>query len=219
MAAPADDPKVRDPSPCIAAVFAQHLPRVVGKCPWCGLEQTDRTPVKKLLKFMHNACQAELDVIKSPGYARWHVWKRDHGICAECGDDYSQMYRFEPEHRDRITRLPTISYDIHGWNTKHEVRIAYTALRAVSLWHVDHKVPLWKVRHMPPLQRVGYFKLANLVTLCDRCHDKKTREENTDRGKSKRAVKPKDKPKTKWPKGRRLQGRGFSRGKRSMRRQ
>ena len=198
--------------------MAQHRPHAPGKCPWCGLEQTERTPVRKLLKHMHAACQAELDVVKGAGYARWHVFTRDHGICAKCGDDYSQMHRFEPEHRDRITKLPTISYDTYGWGTKHEVRIPYTALRAVSLWHVDHKVPLWKVRHMPPLERVVYFKLANLVTLCDDCHSRKTGKEAADREKVRKSVKGAPKQtRFKWQKGRKLQGRGFQKGQRTMR--
>jgi 5-methylcytosine-specific restriction endonuclease McrA len=186
--------------PPIGAVLRLHPQGQRGLCGWCGLPVTETTPVRGYLKYWHDACAFEMGVIESPEQARAAVLGRDHGICADCGEDWSDMVRFAPAypatewHRENFNpdqlspgpkpgSLVVISY-VSEWNpkTKHfEHAGPHVELTVISLWHVDHKVPLWKVRHLPPLQRLEYFKLANLITRCEPCHKLKSKKEASER--------------------------------------
>lgn len=166
--------------PPVQAVMAHHLPRKSGKCPWCGLPITETTPVRKQIKTIHNACSLEMSVVTSPEFARNVVFDRDKGICVDCKLDCSQIAKFRPRHPPG--HAWHISWtDGRGNSTAANRGYQYVALLVISLWHCDHKVPLWKVRHMPDLQRIEYFKLANLVTRCEDCHQFKTDEEARER--------------------------------------
>lgn len=210
-------------TPPVRAIFASHLPRAPGKCDWCGLPCEDRTPARKQLRLRHYACDAELDVIQRPAQARWYVEKRDHGICVDCGEDWSDRYRFA-KGTGVIICGPWECPDPAQYRSERAAGFwGYTEVIWVSLWHVDHRVPLWKVRDMPPLQRIEYFKLANLVTRCEPCHKVKTRREAAERSKfndmATDAPAADDKPKRRW--GSRPMGpsRGFPpKGSRPMRR-
>ena len=70
---------------------------------------------------------------------------------------------------------------------------------------VDHKVPLWKVSHLPDALRRAYFKLTNLWLLCSDCHKRKSAKESAERAHLKRLAKPRKR------RGRKMQGRGFTR--------
>ena len=195
--------------PPISAVLRLHPQGQRGLCGWCGKPVSETTPVRGWLKYWHDACAFEMGVIESPERARAAVLSRDHGICADCGEDWSERYRFA-----KGGEVAT------WWMSNTEERAfadqgyyRYTEVIWVSLWHVDHKVPLWKVRHMPPLQRLEFFKLANLVTLCEACHQRKSARETAERFHFKRlAVGGKKR------KGPKMKGRGFRKGHRPMRR-
>lgn len=166
--------------PPVNEVFKLHLPRQPGKCDWCGQPHDERTPVRKQLKARHAECESDYLRIIRPELARAAVEERDHGICAQCGEDWSLMSRFAPEFR-HPDRSPMCSTNVEGWGRKDELRIRFTPILVISLWHVDHKVPLWKVRHMPPVERLEYWRLPNLQTLCDPCHKRKTAAEAAER--------------------------------------
>ena len=87
-------------------------------------------------------------------------------------------------------------------------------------WHMDHAMPLHLIdRDKPDAWRE--WTLTNLRTRCPVCHEKKTAYEAKMRGKVRRLNgTTKKKPGKKiaqranpWPKGRKLQGRGFSKRK------
>lgn len=184
--------------PPVDAQFALHHPRERGKCPWCGEPITERTPVRKQLKAMHDRCSWELGIITSPDQARRAVFERDNGICADCGEDWSAMSRFLPAHRNP-DGTASVSYSFDSSRREWPC----TRLVVISLWQNDHAVPLWKVMHLEPLARLQYFKLANMLTRCVRCHDRKTGDEAAERAKFDRLdpeVEQKEKPKRNWGK-------------------
>lgn len=140
--------------PPVEAQFSLHLPQVKGKCRWCG------DPVNEPgRKVWHSACEEEFRIIIDPGYARVALERRDRGICSGCGEDWSQRFRFRKgsEYHD------------------------HTDVIWISLWHNDHKIPLHRAKDLEPLQRLEYFNLANMVTLCEPCHLQKTADEATER--------------------------------------
>lgn len=161
-------------------VFAQHPQGVRGTCCWCGGTVTETTPVKGWLKYWHDECQAEYLVCSQPDQARDAVRDRDQGICVDCCAP--------PITERREWKGKTLQW---GYETE--------------TWHVDHKVPLWKVSHLPPLQRIDYFKLANLVTRCEKCHKEKTKDEAAERAHLNRLASPIPKKR----KGKKMKSRGF----------
>lgn len=185
------DVEVRKPP--VDAQFALHLPRVRGKCRWCGESCAgEKTRFGGDRIHWHATCRQEFVIIAFPDGARDAVFARDKGICCDCGGDFSQEYIFRPEFKARIEDGVSI------WNGGDHA--TYNPIIWVSLWHVDHKVPLWKVRHLPPIQRLAYFKLANMVTRCRRCHDRKTVKETGERKHFDHLSDKAPKPKSRWPK-------------------
>lgn len=223
-------------TPPIGAVYAKFLPRVLGKCDWCGEACEDRTPVRKQLRQTHYNCDAEIQIIKNPSAARYAVLRRDKGICVDCREDWSEKYRYVPRRiGGAIDVILAQAVPNPNWPSGYYVAtrsrwhptippeyFEFVEVVAVSLWHVDHKIPLWKARHMPPVQRIEYFKLANLITRCERCHTFKSKREAAERAKfngmaEDAAGTNKPARKSKWPKGRKIQSAGFQRGHRPMR--
>lgn len=213
--------------PPIHAVMAQHLPQERGKCRWCGKPTTSRTGHHKQLRWWHDECEALVQALARPEIMRDMVFRRDKGICANCEEDWSQRFRLIPEYvpkwrqeRDAESDYATTGPDgkrlvVQQWITEYRGRrptpegfmgrFPYVPLVAVSLWHVEHRVPLWKVRHLPPLERIAYFLLDALETWCEPCHKVKTRKEaaekaHYDRISAEPVVTEAKVPKRKWPK-------------------
>lgn len=197
--------------PPVEAVFAIHPQGVRGSCQWCGKEVTERTEVRGWLKFWHDDCKWEFQIVTMPDMARRAVFDRDHGICADCGEDWSEAVRLIPDHYvshsyavhnpERVTPGPKpntwVFLSGHGDER-------YVSLREVSLWHVDHHNSLESASRLPPLQRIEFFKLANLKTRCDPCHKRKSAKEAAQRAHYRElAGENKEKPKRDWG------GRGF----------
>lgn len=216
--------------PPVEAIFALHPQETRGICRWCGKAVTDKTETGKL-RWWHDECEEEYLVIIRPDTARRAVFARDKGICADCEEDWSDRFKFIPEYTssyspetEKWERVPYIGRDHYfgppdlPWPDRTDDMFAlYCSLAQVSLWHVDHKTPLWKVRHMLPLRRIDYFKLANLITRCHRCHQHKSNRETMERAKLDGLAKASPEKKNgKWPKGRKIQGRPFQKGHRPM---
>ena len=53
-------------------------------------------------------------------------------------------------------------------------------------WELDHITPLWKVAHLPDKERVKFFQIGNLQTLCVPCHNMKSGKEAGERAAWKR---------------------------------
>lgn len=189
--------------PPTRAVRAQHQQGRRGLCGWCGLAVTETTPVRGWPLFWHGACSEEMAIIERPDRARDAVFRRDQGICCDCGEDWSERNSFQPAYKARIDT----GIETSIWEGGDRYIAIYNPIIWISLWNVDHKVPLWKVAHMPDLQRIEYFKLANLITRCVRCHERKTSKEAADRSKFNAQGKPPaEKPKRAWG-TRKLEGR------------
>lgn len=212
--------------PPVGAVFRLHQQDTRGWCNWCGTPVKEKTSGRGWLKWWHDACEEEYQIIIKPDAARRAVFARDKGVCCDCEENWGDRYLL----RAGQAIITSPEWDVcRRWTKKlneafHAERALgywrYTELIYVSLWHVDHKIPLWKVVHLEPLQRLEYFKLHNLITRCHRCHAFKTAEEAAERAKYKRlgAAAP-TKPKTKWA-SQKLQSRSSfpPKGSRPMRR-
>ena len=105
----------------------------------------------------------------SPSYLP-KVFKRDRGICANCGLDtiafreaLAYVYA-RCDKGDRWTWWPL---------TFEEFR---HAVGKAAHWFPRHK-NLWEVDHIIPLDNYGNDAMKNLQTLCHACHSEKTSRE------------------------------------------
>lgn len=222
--------------PPLDEIFALHLPQERGKCRWCGKPTDDRDSRGKL-RWWHPECEVIVQMLARAEVLRRHVFNRDLGICAKCGEDYSERARFVPtyvvskremelwtdearsnpsEHVSpgpRPDQFVRLSWENEGewWGGKRDrVRYPYVALTAISMWQVEHRTPLWKVAHMPAVQRIAYFMLDAVETWCEVCHKFKTAKESADRAKiNARLKEPEAKPKRAWTSRPLESGNGF----------
>lgn len=119
-------------------------------CRWCNQE----TP-KGRRTFCSDACVHNHRLRTDPGYLREQVLARDRGVCAKCGVDTvalrRDMRRFDFAARRRFLK---------EWGLTERSR--------KSLWDADHIVPV--------AEGGGQCDLANMRTLCLKCHREATAE-------------------------------------------
>lgn len=117
-------------------------------CRWCNLE----VPAGRLT-FCSDWCVEEWKLRSSPAHLRERVFERDRGVCAVCRLDCIAEFR-------RIKRL------------KGAARV-----KASLLWGLRGRKTLWDADHVIPVcEGGGECDLANMRTLCLRCHRTHTAE-------------------------------------------
>jgi len=124
-----------------------------GLCRWCSLEVP-----RGRFTFCSAFCVHEWKLRSQPAYLREQVLRRDHGLCAGCGID-----TIAAELRLRLSR-----------GIRRQTLLAYWGLKRRSrrsLWDADHILPV--------SQGGGECDLANLRTLCLRCHRSATHQLRT----------------------------------------
>ena len=109
-------------------------------CRWCGAEVPRRR-----LTFCGDACVHEWKLRTDPGYLRERVFARDHGVCAQCGLD-TEFLRKDKRKLDYHARRRFEQ----EWGSRR------------SLWDADHILPV--------VEGGGECGLANMRTLCLKCH-------------------------------------------------
>jgi len=119
-------------------------------CRWCDIEVP-----KGRITFCSDWCVEEWRLRTDPGYLRDKVFERDKGICAVCSVNceaaWIQLKRLRGAARVRT---------LLEWGVKPRAR--------KSLWDADHIVPV--------VEGGGECDLANLRTLCLKCHRAATAE-------------------------------------------
>jgi hypothetical protein len=116
-------------------------------CRWCSLE----VPAGRLT-FCSEFCVEEWKLRSSPAHLRDCVFERDRGVCACCGID-CQAALLRLKKARGTARL------------KLQAEWGITANRK-SLWDADHIIPV--------VEGGGECNLANMRTLCIRCHRTQT---------------------------------------------
>ena len=119
-------------------------------CRWCELEVPPRRRT-----FCSDYCVDQWRLRTDPGYLRERTFNRDRGLCAKCGVDtvaaFAEIKRKRGTARLRLLR---------EWGL--------TRLSRKTLWDADHIVPV--------AEGGGTCDLANIRTLCLRCHREATAE-------------------------------------------
>jgi 5-methylcytosine-specific restriction endonuclease McrA len=119
-------------------------------CRWCQLEVPSNRRT-----FCSDWCVHEWRLRSDPGYLREQVFLRDRGMCAVCGTDCRAQWNHIRRLRAERKRLALLEWGLRPGQRK-------------SLWDADHIVPV--------AEGGGECDLANLRTLCLRCHREATSE-------------------------------------------
>ena len=128
-------------------VEAADLPRGLNGralCRWCNLEVP-----RGRFTFCSEWCVREWRLRTDPGYLREQVLERDRGICALCRTDCISEWN----HIRRLRGGARLGA-LRKWGLRPRQR--------ASLWDADHIIPV--------VEGGGECDLANLRTLCLRCH-------------------------------------------------
>lgn len=131
----------------------RSLPKGTGGrnlCRWCNLEVP-----KGRLTFCSDWCVEEWRLRSDPGYLREKVLERDRGICAACGVDCLGVERQLRRLRGAARLKVFLEWGLRAGARK-------------SLWDADHIVPV--------VEGGGECDLANIRTLCLKCHRAATAE-------------------------------------------
>ena len=118
-------------------------------CRWCALAVP-----KGRRTFCSDKCVHDWKLRTDPGYLREAVFARDRGVCAKCNTDTTSLRR-DMKKLDYAARKKFLK----DWGLKEGHR--------KSLWDADHVVPV--------AEGGGECDLANMRTLCLRCHRVETR--------------------------------------------
>ena len=113
-------------------------------CRWCNLEVP-----RGRFTFCSDWCVEEWKLRSDPGYLRQKVFARDRGICTMCGADCEAALRHLKKLRG-IARARACA----EWGVKLDCRR--------TLWDADHILPV--------IEGGGECDLANMRTLCLKCH-------------------------------------------------
>lgn len=154
------------------AIKYQSLPRVKGCCRLCGATITD----KYRTSTCSAACAERVKMLCFPSQQRHAVWRRDHGVCRQCGMDTDKFKRIF--HR--------LDYAAKQWL---RVALGLPLHRIVSFWDMDHMLPVEQGGGVRPDMTVEQV-LANLQTLCWWCHKAKTAAHAAERARRRRSGSP-----------------------------
>lgn len=113
-------------------------------CRWCNLEVP-----KGRLTFCSQWCVEQWRLRTDAGYLREKVLERDRGICAACGIDCLHAERQLKRLRGSARLKALLEWGLRAGARK-------------SLWDADHIVPV--------VEGGGECDLANIRTLCLKCH-------------------------------------------------
>lgn len=145
--------------PPYKAMLALHLPRVRGKCQWCGLPTDEKTHCG-FLRFWHKSCEEEFRIIVFPATARSRVERRDKRLCADCHEVAGHNARGEAD-----------------WQVDHHT----------PLWKVAHMEPLQRLEyfklHNLVTRCTNCHEIKSAKEAAERAHGRKVRGENKPKAK------------------------------------
>jgi hypothetical protein len=160
-------------------------------CRWCGEEVP-----KGRRSWCSDACVQEFTIRRSSSTLRFHVERRDGGVCAECGLDTDRVERIFRQLRGGY-RGHSRMWMARSWRTQREQISGYGLNVADNVrrhWRArwkawqdrlieagwDHETrngtkSLWQADHIEAvIEGGGGCGLDNIQTLCVPCHKKDT---------------------------------------------
>lgn len=114
-------------------------------------------------------------IANSPSYIRQALWRRDRGVCADCGCNAPQEFKKAKENAKELWRYAhwwcrVLKLPMWGVEAKKYVkeRLGGWTMGRSTGWDADHRLSV--------ADGGGQCGLENYATLCHPCHKKKTKE-------------------------------------------
>lgn len=122
--------------------------------------------------YCSKECAVDFEIKYFPSRTRWHVHKRDKGVCAKCGCDTDRLRRI-------FRWAKQFSRDWQG-QTGGVWGHWYSALRSVArelgFNGIHSDGDFWQADHVHEVARGGWgCSLDKLRTLCTPCHKEETK--------------------------------------------
>lgn len=135
----------------------ERLGRGKGECTWCGQQVGEGRR-----RWCGVACYEAAALRCDTAFIARHVWKRDKGVCAECGIDTQAIQKRLYRMRERAVKSKRC-YSFQRWR---RVKAKYTG-GADHYWEADHIIPV--------VEGGGCSGPENYRTLCVACHKAATK--------------------------------------------
>ena len=130
------------------------------------------------LSYCSDACQIEVDIRTSASSLRYHVKRRDKGVCAKCGCKTAKLKRVLNHARRSLHELSRGCGKTKGRRFRNEGKAIDLLL--IRLGFNPNK-SFWEADHIVELSSDGESSLQNTQTLCVPCHKAKTRRMHAQR--------------------------------------
>jgi 5-methylcytosine-specific restriction endonuclease McrA len=147
------------------------------QCRWCS---TEVKPPRR--NWCSQACVDEYKDLNDWGWILQKVFKRDAGVCAECGHDTEQLRRILG-HAFRREDVHTVSW------TRRYISISFVREETERRMGFKPAQSYWECDHILERVRDGTNAMENLQTLCVPCHKRKTARLAADRAIERRESK------------------------------
>ena len=139
------------------------------QCRWCA---GSVMPPRRT--FCSDACVHEHRIRTNTKYMRTCVYRRDHGICAECKQDTKKIACEAKKHR---ANNKTEEYN--------KLLETYGIPKTRKLWNRGYGGGFWDADHIISVHDGGGdCGLENIRTLCISCHKKNTAQQRKDWAKN-----------------------------------
>jgi 5-methylcytosine-specific restriction protein A len=133
--------------------------------------------------FCKQGCVHQVSMRTNPDYLRRLVYKRDRGICAECGRDTEKITRVMGYARKSLAEI----LGEGSWGNWYWFQaVAAKTLKTVGWYYGQHQ---WEADHIVEVVRGGDSCLDNMQTLCLLCHKAKTKHLAVERAQERRDAK------------------------------
>lgn len=170
---------IRKRKTCPVALCKSPVTHLPGKCRLCEQPLSARRT-----SWCSEECANSYYLVTSSSVLRYHIYRRDRGVCATCNTDCAalevRVYGY-----DTMLKLPKPQSSIR--RPYYMVTAMREEMRNLG-FNVGNNRSFWDADHVVALEEGGDWRIENVQTLCVPCHKEKTAEHTERRARIKRVI-------------------------------